>query len=260
MEKTVWKLMVNAVFGKTMENIRKRVNIILVNDEHKLRKYHANPYFQKSDVIIPDELASVRLRKRELLYDKPIYVGFTILELSQLWMFQIHYDHVKPKFPDAVLMYTDTDSLIYYVKSPREKFIQELHSMMDLSNIPDVAKKLGLDPNQYKLKPGWFKNELVNEFDPNDIIVEFYAKAPKMYEIISMSNKYKQRSKSFKEGLMAPREMRSYNIEKEFHTIKSVKHEPQLTKITRKMRPENNNKRIFVPGKYETVPYGYRNN
>jgi hypothetical protein len=161
MEKTVWKLMVNSVFGKTMENLRKRLKVeIVVDNQNRLERLIANPFFVTADVIINDKLVSAKLRLKKIHYDRPIYVGFSILELSKLWMFMMHYEFVKSKSPDSIMMYTDTDSLIYYNPTASlEDFIIKLKDNLDLSNLPDISKKLGLDPNKNKMVPGYFKIE-----------------------------------------------------------------------------------------------------
>jgi hypothetical protein len=103
---------------------------------------------------IPDKVVIIKKRLKRILYDKPIYVGFSILELSKLWMFKMHYDFVKSKLPDSLLMYTDTDSLIYYNPSASiEKFVTKLIDKLDTSTINDIANSLGFDSNKNKIVP-----------------------------------------------------------------------------------------------------------
>jgi hypothetical protein len=97
MQKNVWKLMVNAVFGKTMENKRHRQKIDLVNsNDKKLRKLQASPFFSEAYVITKDRLVEVRRKVKSIVFDKPIAVGFTILENSKWWMFHVYYDIIIP--------------------------------------------------------------------------------------------------------------------------------------------------------------------
>ena len=74
-EKDFYKLTINSVFGKTMENLRKRVDIQLIHREQMLLKVTAKPVF-KSFKIFNDDLASVELKKQNLVLNRPIYVGF----------------------------------------------------------------------------------------------------------------------------------------------------------------------------------------
>lgn len=114
-EKDFYKLMNNSVFGKTMENLRKRVDIQLIHSEKRLLKVTAKPGF-KSFKIVNKDLASVELTKQNLVLNRPIYVGFSILEMSKVLMYDFHYNHVKSTYGgNAELLFTDTDSLCYNI-------------------------------------------------------------------------------------------------------------------------------------------------
>jgi hypothetical protein len=117
-EKDFYKLMNNAVFGKTMENLRKRGNVKLVNNKAKLTELTARPSFE-SFRMFSEDLAAVNLKKTKLYLNRPIYVGFTILDLSKVLMYQFHHEYMKQKYgANAKLLFTDTDSLCYEVKTP----------------------------------------------------------------------------------------------------------------------------------------------
>ena len=255
MEKTVWKLMVNAVFGKTIENDRRKVNVKLLSDEKKIMKRIASPFFAKADVIIPDQLVAIRMRKKKILLSKPIFLGFAILEISKYIMFNFHYKIAKAAFPSIQVMYTDTDSLIYYLNFPKETFIKELQEHIDLSAVPNLAKSLNLDPNKNKMIPGKFKIE-TNEKNPDDIIRVFIAKAPKMYEIIYDSNYTKLKTKGFKMGLVTTEDFSKSSFSKEFYSIKSSSHDLTLEKLHRTFTQESNNKRIVISDEI-SIPYGF---
>ena len=114
-EKDFFKLMNNSVFGKTMENLRKRVNIELVNNERRLHKLTKKPGF-KSFKIFNQDLASIELVKQKLVLNRPIYVGFAILDLSKVLMYDFHYKYIKEKYGNrACLLFSDTDSLCYSI-------------------------------------------------------------------------------------------------------------------------------------------------
>ena len=115
-EKDFYKLMNNSVFGKTMENMRKRVNVELVHTKKRLRKVCAKPNFQ-SLRIFNEDLVAVNLRKTNVVLNRPIYAGFCILDLSKIFMYQFHYDYMKAKYHAcADLLFTDTDSLCFLVR------------------------------------------------------------------------------------------------------------------------------------------------
>jgi len=93
-EKDFFKLMNNSVFGKTMENLRNRVNIELVTDEKRLKKLSAKPTYV-SGKIFNEDLVAVDTKKEKLLLDKPSYVGMCILDLSKTHMYDFHYNYIK---------------------------------------------------------------------------------------------------------------------------------------------------------------------
>ena len=114
-EKDLFKLMNNSVFGKTMENLRKRINVKLINNEKEYIKRVSRLNFV-SQKIFSKNFIAVHLIKSVLILNKPIYVGFSILELSKLLMYKFHYDYVYNKF-NAKLLFTDTESLVYEIKN-----------------------------------------------------------------------------------------------------------------------------------------------
>ena len=116
-EKDFFKLMNNSVFGKTMENIRKRVDVRLVTDEKKLLKLTSKPTYVSSK-IFNDNLVAVHKIKETLTLNRPAYVGMCILDLSKTLMYDFHYNYIKKKYGDkAKLLFTDTDSLTYEIEA-----------------------------------------------------------------------------------------------------------------------------------------------
>jgi len=116
-ESDLSKLQANATFGKTMEQVRHKVNIRLICNEHKLTKAVSKPSFRQSE-IINDDLVMVRGAKQTITLNKPISVGFTILEISKLIMYKFYYDYLKPKYGDKCkLLFTDADSLCCHIQT-----------------------------------------------------------------------------------------------------------------------------------------------
>ena len=117
--KDMLSLMNNSVFGKTQENLRKRVQVDIVTDASILRKRVAKPSFCRG-IPITDCITVVQCKVHTLRLNRLIYVGFTVLELSKLYMYEFHYQHMRVKYPCAdqlKLLFTDTDSLTYAVKT-----------------------------------------------------------------------------------------------------------------------------------------------
>ena len=110
-EKHVFKLMNNSVFGKTMENLRKRVDVRLVSDQNKLAKLVPKPTFDENLVAVPKI-------KEVLTLDRSAYVGICILDLFKRLMYDFHYNYIKLKYGEkSKLLFTDTDSLCYEIES-----------------------------------------------------------------------------------------------------------------------------------------------
>ena len=99
--------LVNSVFGRTMENLRKRISIKLVNNAKDYVRCISKPSFV-SQKIFSENFVAIHEIKPVLTLNKPIYVGFSILDLSQYLMYEFHYKYTKSKL-DAKLVFTDTD-------------------------------------------------------------------------------------------------------------------------------------------------------
>ena len=118
-EKDFYKLM--NVFGKTMENLRKRFDIKLVRtdgtENEKIRKIIAKPNFNRR-VRFSDELPAIHVNKTILTLNKPIYVRFSVLDLSKRLMYDWYYKNLKKRYGEnCTLLYTDTDSLLVDIKT-----------------------------------------------------------------------------------------------------------------------------------------------
>ncbi len=98
-----------------MENLRKHVDVKLVTTRKGLHKLSAKPNFNTFK-IFNEDLIAVNMKKAKLLLNRPIYVGFSILDLSKTLMYDFHYNYILKKYgKDAILMMTDTDSLCYLI-------------------------------------------------------------------------------------------------------------------------------------------------
>ena len=123
-EKDFFKLMNNAVFGKTMENIRKHRDIKLVITDKKRTKLVSKPNYHTMNYI-SEELSIIEMKRTKVKINKPIYLGLSILEISKLLMYEFWYDYMKPKYGDNVkLCYMDTDIFIMNIKT--EDFYKDI--------------------------------------------------------------------------------------------------------------------------------------
>ncbi|XP_050500866.1 uncharacterized protein LOC126880841 [Diabrotica virgifera virgifera] len=161
-EKNLFKLMNNAVFGKTMENVRKRVSIKLVTNwkgRYGAEARISDPLF-KNVTIFNENLVAIEMRKDEIWLNKPIYVGMSILDLAKTTIYDFQYGYLADRFGENfTTCYTDTDSVIVEIrgKDPYETMKYDCHEYFDTSdyaadnpyNIPQVNKKI----------PGLMKDE-----------------------------------------------------------------------------------------------------
>ena len=104
-EKDFFKLMNNSVFGKTMENIRNRVDIKLVNDKKKAEKLSAKPNFNHCN-IFSEGLVAIHMKRTSLKFNKPVYLGMSILDLSKTLMYDFHYNYMEIKLNFYLLILT----------------------------------------------------------------------------------------------------------------------------------------------------------
>ena len=116
-EKNFFKLMSNAVFGKTMENVCNHRNIKLVTTYEKFNKYASEPHLMNVKCF-SENLLAVEMRKTEVFMNKPVYLGQAILDISKTLRYEFYYDYLQIKYSDKVkLCYADTDSFIIYVET-----------------------------------------------------------------------------------------------------------------------------------------------
>ena len=138
LEKDLLKLMNNAIFGKSMENVLDRSNIKLINNNpEKLLKLIKQPNFQNA-YQISNRLSIVESKPIKTVFNKPIYMGACILETSKLHMYQFWYDHLKEKYNDKIqLIYTDTDSFVIEINTDDiYKDMFENKDLYDFSEYP----------------------------------------------------------------------------------------------------------------------------
>ena len=110
-EKGFFKLMINSAYRKMMENLRKRINVRLVNNEKDFLKYSSMPTYIIHKIFGKD-YAALHEVKPVLILKKPISVEFTVLDLSKWKMYDFHYNFIKKNL-DAELLFTDTAGLTY---------------------------------------------------------------------------------------------------------------------------------------------------
>ena len=181
-DKEFFKMMINGIYGKTMENLRKRINIRLINNAKDCDanvKCESKPNFL-SQKIFDKNLAAVHQIKPVLTLNKPIYVGFSILDLSKLLIYKFHYGYVKNKF-DAKLLFTHTDSLVYEIKG--KNGYEDYYIDKDFLDFSEYSVNSEFyDPSNKKVL-GKMKDEFKGE-----LIYEFIGLKSKMYPLCTLKN------------------------------------------------------------------------
>ena len=176
-EKDFFKLMNNAVFGRTMKNLRKPRDIKLA-DKRRNRlvsepNYHTTKWFSEN-------LLAIEMKRTKVKMNKPIYLALSILEISKILMYEFWYDYMKPKYGDNVkLCYVDTDSFITNIKT--EDFYKDIaddvEKRFDTSNY-EVDRPLPTRKNKKVI--GLMKDELGRK-----IMTKFVALRPKTYSYLT---------------------------------------------------------------------------
>lgn len=176
-EKDYFKLMNNAVFGKTMENVRDRNEIKIAFDEEYFQKYVSKPNFNTSKILVEDKMKLMKMDKKTVKLDKPIYAGFSILELSKYHMYDFHYNTMKPKYDDKIqLMMTDTDSLVYKIET--EDLYKDMYEMKEYFDMSEYSKSNPIYDETNKKVIGKFKDETGDK-----VINRFVGVRSKVYAI-----------------------------------------------------------------------------
>lgn len=264
-EKDFYKLMNNSVFGKTMENIEKRVNVKLLTHWGNVGKIQgvesliARPEFHSLS-IFSENLVAVQLKKTKLLYNKPIYIGFCVLDISKTLMYRFHYGYMKNKFENSLkLMYTDTDSFIYQI------FIDDFYASIkyDLKTYFDTSNYV--TDNQYdfpllnKKKLGYFKDE-----NNGQIFKEFVGLRSKMYAM-DVQDRITAKAKGVNKSVTKNLTIESYrnclldNTIKysEMLRFKSIKHLIYTQRLNKISLSSNDTKRYLIPDSTDTIAWGH---
>ena len=145
----------NAVFGKMIENVRKRREIKLIMTEERRKKLVSEPNYASSTPF-SDHLMAIEMRETRIYMDKPILVGQAILDKSKELMYKFFYDDFKPKYGEKLrLLYMDTDSFILSIQT--DDFYKDTQD--DLKEWFDTS---GYDKNMI-LPEEYAKNASVNK-------------------------------------------------------------------------------------------------
>ena len=257
-EKDFFKLLNNSVFGKTIENIRKRQNVFLVDNRAKAAKLTCRPNFERV-TIFDRNLLAIHLKKTEVYFNKPVYVGQAILDLSKLLMFDFHYNFVQKKYSykKARLLFTDTDSLMYELKTDDfyADISADIKARFDTSDFPQ-GHESGILTGVNKKVIGKFKDEVAGRQ-----ITHFVGLKPKLYSFKIEESKTNKKCKGVKKAVVkkkiefedyvrclfkGEKQMRTMNI------IRSENHDIYSKEVNKLALSSDDDKRILCKDKVNT--------
>jgi len=167
LQKDYYKLKNNALYGKSVENVRKRRDIRIVNTEKKYITYASNPNF-KYATRIADNLVIVEMLKTEIILDKPIFIGFTVLELSKLMMYKLRYHDLvryeKELNGKIEVVAMDTDSFFLHLRGITTEHILEKFDENGILDSSNFKREHYLYSEKCKAKLGCLKDECCGEY------------------------------------------------------------------------------------------------
>ena len=259
-EKDFFKLMNNSVFGKTIENIRKRQNILLVEDRKQAVKLSSRPNFNRC-TIFNKHLVAIHMKNTKVYFNKPVYVGQSILDLSKILMFDFHFNYIKNKYgKKAELLFTDTDSLMYHIKT--DDFYKDINpdvqDKFDTSDYPSIHPS-GIQTGLNKKVIGMFKDEVAGKQ-----ISHFVGLRPKLYSYKVEDEKELKKCKGIKKNVVkksidfddyvkclfsGEKEMRKMKI------IRSEKHDIYSKEVNKIALSNEDDKRIVLEDKVHTLAF-----
>ena len=265
-EKDFFKLMNNAVFGKTMENVRNHKDIKLVTSDKRRSILALEPNYHLAlmhlSKCISKELMIMEMRKVEVKMNKPINLGQAISDISKTLIYEFWYDYVKPKYEDEVrLCYIDTDSFVMYIKT--EDFYKAIASdverWFDTSNY-DEKDERPLPIGKNKTLIGKFKDELGMK-----IMTEFCALRAKTYSCRLDDDTEMKKAKGTKKWIVK-RELAFKNyvdslfneevIIRSQQRFRSDHHRVYSEEVNKIVLSSNEDKRLQTFDKVTTFPYG----
>ena len=260
-ESDFFKLMNNLVFGKTIENIRNRVDVKLVTSQKQAEKYIYRPNYT-GRTVFSDNLVAIHMGKTSIYMNKPIYLGMCILGISKTLMYDFYYGFIKKMYGDKVkLLFTDTDSLMFVVET--EDFYKDIapyvHEWFDTSNFcKEHPSNIPTGVNKKVI--GMFKDEVGGK-----IITEFVGLRAKNYSYVCERKEHKK-CKGIKKGVTEKDIHYEDYVNCLFHNVQLRRkmnvfrchlHDVYSEEINKIALSANDDKRIILEDGIHTRPHGW---
>jgi hypothetical protein len=262
-EKNLYKLMSNAVYGKTMENVRSRVDIQLKSKwegRYGACTLISRPNFKKRK-IFSEDLVAIEMSKVEILMNKPIAIGMSVLDISKLKMYNFHYNYMIPKYGgNCEVLYTDTDSFIYKISC--DDFYSDMKKDLHHYDTSDYgANNLHQMPLKNKKVPGLMKDE-----NNGKCMTEFVGLRSKMYSVRVDGEDAIKKAKGVKKYILSNHIV--FNdylncvqnndvIHKTQNTIRSKLHNVYSIEQNKIVLSPHDDKRCILENNIDTLPWGH---
>lgn len=263
-EKDLFKFIINSIFGKTLENVDKRCDVKLCTHWENRRNSPgavgliAKPHF-KSCAIFDETLVAIEMERVEVCYNKPIYVGFSILDISKTVIYDFYYGFIKYKYGDnASLLYTDTDSLILEITTDNvyqdmgahiELFDTSNYSEHNVHGMPRTLSIIGKMKDEYAGEP----------------IKSFYGTAAKAY-CVEATNLMKKAKGVSKYVIKNELQLSDYvqvvekggSIFRKMYVFTSQLHNMHTQLKNKIALSSSDDKRFLLPGNIKTLAWGHK--
>ena len=245
-----------------MENIRNRVDIKLVNNRKQAEKLSAKPNFKRCN-IFSEDLVSIHMKKTKLIFNKPVYLGMSILDLSKTLMYEFHYNYIKKKYGDrAILLFIDTDGVKYEIETSDfyKDISGDVKDWFDTSNYTPNHPS-GIPSGLNKKVLGMFKDEAAGK-----VIYEFVGLRAKVYSYKMLEGEETKKCKGVKKSVVKKSithedykkclftgkgQLRKMNV------IRSHKHEIFTEEINKVALCPNDDKRHILGDGVHTLALGH---
>ena len=261
-DKLLWKLCMNAVYGKFIQNNRNFIDAKVCNKYSTFSKYFNSPLY-KGHCVLSDDIVVVYSQQMKVKLNRPYAVGFSILELSKNHMYKSWYGFIQRVLGEnnVSVVLSDTDSLLLHVTGKtRTETLDLLRPCMDFSNYPKNHHRYS---EIRKGIPGFFKDESKGHF-----ITESIGLRSKCYALNVTDYQHKNREHVVCKGITkAGRNKLTLNtfrnvvlgcdkVYSKTSVIRSKKHDVFTQNINKIALTNTDDKRYILSCGIHTIPYG----
>lgn len=291
--KDLYKLMNNAVYGKTLENVWDRKEVHICKTEDEALEFAHKPWFNHFK-IIDSSLSLFVMRKKRVQLDKPFYLGVSILDISKFMFYSNWYDGYKKLWGDRVkMLMCDTDSYIMEVTAPSSHELTPYKDLRPVAHNPERTREtwsLQLDTSSFRMDDkrqefrllyhaGSHNNKVlgaVKDEMGGDVITEMCGLTAKMYatrNIVRDGPEQRINSTLKAKGVPSCTLKTSFNFDSykemlfeniryktaDYVAIRSQHHQLRTIKATKKCLSNTDDKRFIADaGTFETVTFGHK--